>query len=176
MTVHNFGRSLTLSHQYEEWDGWRRIYCRAFPGYSHMESTRDDRQMQKAGIDRIIHLEHGKELTVDEKVRPTSTHTDIMLEVWSARETRAPGWVCKPLKCDYIAYAIVAHSTCYLLPVPQLQAAWRDHGQQWTVQYGLKIAPNEGYTTQSVPVPTSVVFQAMGQQLRVAFDNSDFPH
>jgi hypothetical protein len=58
---------------------------------------------------------------------------DILLEQWSDEARRVPGWVQKPLACDFIAYAFAPSRRCYLLPVALLQRAWRLNGREWIV-------------------------------------------
>ena len=63
----------------------------------------------------------------DEKVR-AEDWPDILLEQWSDEDRRAPGWVQKPLACDYIAYSFAPSGVCYLLPVmpPNVLGAFVD--------------------------------------------------
>lgn len=67
-----------------------------------------------------------------------------------ARGRRAPGWVQKPLACDFVAYAFAPNRRCYLLPVVPLQRAWRDNGESWTQVYGYRRARNPSWISASV--------------------------
>lgn len=147
-----------------------------------MHNHREDGQHQRQGIDRSITLSNAKQILIDEKVRWKNKKTgrvydDIALEVWSDTARKVPGWVCKPLLADYIAYAIAPLGKCYLLPVLQMQQAWTQHGEQWAQQYPNIEAHNEdGYRrwiTTSVCVPPVVLFPAIGQCLRVDFEPCD---
>ncbi len=168
--VHDFRSSLAKSHAAEELPIWREIYRKAFPDMIAMVSYREDGEHQRAGIDRGIYLSNAKEILIDEKVRFNCAHNDIALEYISDDVSGTPGWVCKPLRCDYIAYAVVDTGKCYLLPVVQLQQAWRERGDYWRMQYRERSAQNFGYKTWFVAVPANEVFTAMGQFLRVQFD------
>lgn len=106
------------------------IYRRAFPKLASAVAVRDDGWAQRGGIDRVLTLECGRTFAVDEKVR-TSEWPDILLERWSDKERRIPGWVQKPLACDFIAYAFAPSGVVYLLPVQLLQRAWRLNGKEW---------------------------------------------
>lgn len=108
----------------------------------------------------MLTLACGRTYTVDEKVR-AHDWPDILLEQWSDEERRHPGWVQKPLACDFIAYAFAPSRRCYLLPVALLQRAWRMQGRAWLVRYGQRRALNPGYVTASVPVPVGVLMHAM---------------
>ena len=81
----------------------------------------------------------------------------------------SPGWACKPLRADYIAYAIAPLGMCYLLPVIQLQQAWRRKGELWKASCFIVRAPNRGYTTLSAAVPVHELFSEIGRALRVPF-------
>ena len=167
MTVHAFDRSLALSHEQEAASWWEPVYRQAFPGFACMVSVREDGWAQRGGIDRVITLKSGRTVTVDEKVRAKS-YGDILLERWSSRERKTPGWAQKDLACDHIAYAFVPDRRCYLLPALTLRAAWIRNGRDWisaaeTESDGFRtmLAKNEGYTTESVAVPIPALLSAM---------------
>lgn len=173
--AHSFAESLQASHQASDLPIWREIYEQAFPGFLAMHDHRQDGDHQRQGIDRSVILENSKQVLIDEKVRGRNKKTgkvydDIALEYWSDFERKQKGWVCKPLLCDYIAYAIAPLGKGYLLPVLQLQLAWGTHGQSWIAQYPEIRAINRGWTTVSVGVPVSVLFPKIGEALRCAFD------
>lgn len=166
--VNCFKEDLEYSHAADELPIWEEVYANAFPGYKACISNRADGQLQRAGIDRTVVLDCGKAVYIDEKVRRVD-YNDILLEYISNDRTKSPGWVEKPLMCDYIAYAILPSGKCYLLPVPQLQLAWKRNKVKWIEQFNTKAASNEGYRTISCPVPISVLFSEIGQTLRVSF-------
>ncbi len=149
---------MSEAHADAEW--WLDLYRRAFPSMTSSVSVRQDGWAQRGGIDRVITLASGRVYTVDEKVR-AHDWPDILLEQWSDEDRRAPGWVQKPLACDFIAYAFAPSRKCYLLPVVPLQRAWRLSGRQWLVEYGQRRAQNVGYTSINVPVPIETLLAAM---------------
>jgi len=165
--VHRFAESLALSNQYADAEWWIPIYRQAFPKLMTAVSIREDGWAQRGGIDRVLTLQCGRTYTVDEKVR-TENWPDILLEQWSDEERRIPGWIQKPLACDFIAYAYAPTETCYLLPVVPLQRAWRQRGREWIVAYGTRRARNPGYVSVGVPVPRDVLMQAIVDAMRVA--------
>lgn len=158
--IHDFRTSLALSNQYADAPWWNVVYRQAFPNMVGHQSVREDGWAQRGGIDRVIVLASGKVLTVDEKVR-SEVWPDILLEYWSDRERRVPGWVAKDLACDYLAYAFVPNATCYLLPFQELRRVWRRHHRAWVTQHQKIEAHNNGYTTVSVAVPTAELLNAM---------------
>lgn len=164
--VHRFEESHSLAAQYGN-DWWIPIYRRAFPTLMSAVAVEHDGWAQRGGIDRLLTLACGRTYTVDEKIR-TEDWPDVLLERWSNEGLRRPGWVQKPLAADFIAYAHAPAATCVLLPVPALQRAWRQHGRQWIGLYGQRRAQNEGYTTVSVPVPRSVLMQAIVEAMFVS--------
>jgi hypothetical protein len=144
----------------------------AFPGCV-MVNHRQDGEHQRAGIDRSLTLPNAKQILIDEKWRSVRADGrifgDVLLEYVSNDKRNTPGWVVKPLRADYIAYAIEALSVCYLLPVPQLQQAWRERATEWISTYRTISAGNDGYRTLSCPVPVRVLYPAIGSALRVSF-------
>jgi len=164
--INDFKKDLEFSHKAEDLKMWQEIYSTAFPGCS-TKNNRADGELQRHGIDRTVVLSSGKAIYVDEKVR-RKDYGDILLEYISNDKYNTPGWVCKPLFCDYIAYAILPRKECYLLPVPQLQKAWEDNKQNW-LKFKKIVAENKNYNTISVGVPIPKLFTAIGKTLRISF-------
>jgi len=162
--THDFATSLALSQAFAEAPWWLDFYRRAFPSLASAVSVRDDGWAQRGGIDRILTLACGRVYSIDEKVR-TSEWPDILLEQWSDEERRVPGWVQKPLACDFIAYAFAPSKRCYLLPVPLLQRAWRMNGRAWIERHGQRRAQNRGYVSTSVPVPIAELKAAIAEAM-----------
>lgn len=168
---HNFVESLAASHAAEDLPLWEEAYRAAFPGFQAAISHREDGPHQRAGIDRSVVLHNSKRITIDEKIRGTNKITgkvydDISLEYWSVfysegNTRNQKGWVCKPLLCDYIAYAIAPLGVCYLLPTLQLRTAWIANGRDWVKSHHKVVAKNSGYQTISVAVPAPKVMQAI---------------
>ena len=172
--VNDFQECLTMSHEADALPFWEDVYREAFPSMVSMINHRQDGWHQRAGIDRSIILESSKQILIDEKVRGRNKVTgrvydDVSLEHISNDKTGALGWVCKPLACDYIAYAIAPLGVCYLFPVNQLQLAWEKNKDTWFKMYRSCRALNKGYGTWFLPVPVNVLYRAIGQQLRIKF-------
>ena len=164
--VHRFKERHDLAAQYGP-DWWIPIYRRAFPTLMSAVAVEHDGWAQRGGIDRLLTLSCGRTYTVDEKIR-TQDWPDVLLERWSDEARQSPGWVQKPLACDFIAYAHAPAATCVLLPVPALQRAWRQHGRSWIGLYGQRRAEHPGYTSVSVPVPRGVLMQAIVEAMFVS--------
>jgi hypothetical protein len=180
MTVHRFRDDLAWSHQQSDQPWWENVYRQAFPTFAGMVCVRKDGWAQRGGIDRVITLSDGTTLKVDEKVR-REDYDDILLERWSdlgdERRPRTPGWVQKPLTCDFIAYAFVPSSRCYLLPFQTLRRAWRQHGHDWIrwaerSEHGFRVvhATNPGYVTQSIAVPVAALMEGMTDAMLIRWN------
>ena len=166
--VHDFESSLSASHSAEDLPIWREIYRIAFPTMQEMINHRQDGDHQRNGIDRSIILRNSKQILIDEKVR-FKPYDDILLEVWSDKQRRIKGWVCKDLLCDYISYCIVPLNVCYILPVPQLRVAWQKNAKRWWANYFKPEAINKGWVTQSVVVPASELMEEITNAMTVRF-------
>jgi hypothetical protein len=94
MTLHDFQTSRRISERYADSPFWLDVYRAAFPSLQSAVSVRDDGWAQRGGIDRVLTLACGRTVTVDEKVRD-SDYGDILLEFWSNKERKIPGWVAK---------------------------------------------------------------------------------
>lgn len=172
MTVHSFQRSLAASNEQAENPIWLQVYQKAFPSLAAATCVRQDGWAQRGGVDRVLVLSSGKTLNVDEKVRYKDYGGDILLEVWSNRERRIPGWVAKDLACDYIAYAILPTKVCYLLPFQALRAAWTQNRYEWWHQYRVRPADNSTYRTENVAVPREVLFGALRDAMTVQWEEA----
>lgn len=167
--VHDFHESLARSAAQVDAPWWLEVYRTAFPDLASAVSVREDGWAQRGGIDRVLTLESGKTLTVDEKVR-TKEYDDILLEYWSDERRRVRGWVAKDLACDFIAYAFEQSGRCYLLPFQGLRRAWRDNCMTWVNTFRRIEAKNKGYTTVSVAVPTIELLNAVRDSMIVTWD------
>jgi hypothetical protein len=172
--MNDFQACLKASHDAEDLPFWEEVYNKAFPTAVAIINHRQDGWHQRAGIDRSIILDDSRQIFVDEKVRGRNKVTgrvydDIALEYISVDTTNAPGWVCKKIRSDYIAYAIAPLGVCYLLPVQQLQTAWARKGEQWKAAYKTRAAINNGYKTWFCPVPPRELFKEMLRDYRISF-------
>lgn len=160
MKLHDFNERLAMSQSYSDAPWWLDVYRKAFPRLLSANQIVDDGWAQRAGIDRILTLSCGRQIKIDEKVREKDW-PDFLLERWSDTAKGKPGWIQKPLDCDYIAYAFIPSQTCYLLPTDLLQRAWRTHGRDWIAKYPKVEARNRGYVTTSVCVPRDELLHAI---------------
>lgn len=143
--VNDFNEDLAYSFSGDINNFYRRI----FPVKKIEEVT--DRQVQYRGIDKILYLEGGKELKIEEKRRRTD-YGDILLEVYSNRETKRLGWLYTS-QSDYISYRVEgAPDKVFLLPMALLQA-WVKKNSVYFSNCRLILAKNKGYTTESRAVP-----------------------
>lgn len=168
---HDFHTCLERSFSYADASWWEEVYKSAFPDFAGMVSVRADGWAQRGGIDRVITMHSGKTITVDEKVREIK-YPDIILEIWSDKERKVKGWIQKDLACDYIAYAFAPTRECYLLPFLMLRKTWRDNGRAWISEYRRVLAQNNGYVTESLAVPTSVLLTEVSNSMRVVWGQS----
>lgn len=166
--MNEFRKDLRFSHESEDNPIWKTIYSIAFPGFLSMASQRKNGEMQHLGVDRTVVIESGKAVYIDEKVR-REDYGDILLEYMSSDRSGSLGWCEKTLFCDYIAYAVLPSEKCYILPVPQMQYAWRKNKQKWLNKYGTKKAENPGYNTLNCPIPIKELFENIGKMFRVDY-------
>lgn len=149
--TNNFHEDLRYSLDSSLEDFWEAIYHKAFHNLEHIEVC-DNLELQKQGVDKVIYLSNGNVLYIDEKCR-RKVYRDIALETVSNTYTGAAGWINKDLQMDYLAYAFMPIKRAYLFSWPMLRKAWIENREEWQEKYRPIIAPNNGYTTISVPVP-----------------------
>jgi len=170
MKIHDFKECLERSHSYSNELWWEKVYKKAFPTFKTMNTVDVDGWAQRGGIDRIILLESGKTIYIDEKVREKA-YDDFFLEYWSSLERKIKGWIAKDLATDYIAYAFAPIKKCYLLPFQLLRAAWKQNRVKWCDKYFVSKAKNKGYTTEGVCVPIDVVLSSITDSMIIDWDD-----
>ena len=167
--LHSFARSLARAQAYADLPLWEQVYRQAFPTFATMYALRRDGWAQRGGLDRLVILESGKTLWIEEKLRERD-YADILLEYYSDRDRKVPGWIAQDLACDYLAYAFLPSGRCYLLPFQPLRHCWQQYRRQWVQRYGPPIeAQNEGDVSVGVAVPIAVVLAALSQMLVVSW-------
>lgn len=130
-------------------------------------TTEEDRK----GTDYWVSLTSGHELSVDVKHNtrdPIDTFGEdtLIIEWWSAREYRKPGWTVDPAKrTDYILYWFAPTKRYALVPFPLLFAAATAHRDDWCTEYGTRttttVRSGVTWTTEFSPVPRVAVWRAI---------------
>jgi hypothetical protein len=173
----DFNEDLEWSHAQAKLPLWEETYKKAFPDFNQMTYVADDGWAQRGGIDRIVTTTGGRVWQIDEKSRrdywPVSlphrkyfkphvtVFPDIALEFMDNDKRKTPGWIEKPMACDYLAYNILPLRQVYLLPMAQAQAVWRRYKLEWLEQFHWKESQNRGYKTLFCPVPVPVLMRAV---------------
>ncbi len=156
LLTHDFHERLAFSQAASDEPFWEAVYRKAFVGFKRMEQIDGDRD----GTDRIVHLDNGDGIRVDEKKRE-KVYQDIILEHISNTVSETPGWIEKDLTIDYLAYAFMPIKRVYLFPWLMLRRAWDHYGEEWKATYRMIRAKNKGYWTFSVAVPIDVLTKAV---------------
>lgn len=169
INTNDFHKDLEYSLECRDDEILNEFYIRAFPLAERIEFC-EDMDSQTSGVDKIIHFPGGRMVTVDEKKR-RKDYGDILLELLKNKEKKRPGWLFYS-ECDYIVYAVMDAKKVYLLPVLLLQMAWKNNRKTWEGKYEKKDALNIGYTTQNIPIPTSVLLNAIRSEMDNCIDTA----
>jgi len=175
--MNDFDEDLAWSHAQAKLPLWEETYRKAFPDFDSMTYVAKDGWAQRGGIDRRVHTTNGRTYDIDEKSRRdywpaalphrkyfkphVTVFPDIALEYVSNDKTKAPGWIEKPLACDFLAYNILPLRQVYLLPMAQTQAVWQRYKWNWLEEFHWRPAKNRGYNTLFCPVPVPVLMRAV---------------
>ena len=137
---------------------WWEFYKKTFPSLLRFKRVSSKEENIK-GYDRILCVgKHNKIILIEEKEDKYKTG-NFFLEYISNDSTRSPGWICKPLKAEYIAYYFINYNKHYLFDTRLLQYVWIVNNEDWKYKYGIKIVPNIDYNTLGVAVPINKVLQ-----------------
>jgi hypothetical protein len=133
-------------------------------------SYEEDPELQLKGVDKIVRLESGKEIYIDEKLRH-KWYKDICIEEYSDYDAKKGGWLADGKLTDWVAYGVVEAGVVFFMPYPILKATVRTHYRKYLDTYGRKFAENKTYRTSFIPVPVKVLGEDMRRQMtnKVAF-------
>lgn len=162
MNYNDFQTDLEYSLLARENELFDLFYWRVFPGLARIELV-EDRKLQRQGIDKLLHMDNGQRITIDEKKRRTD-YGDILLELWSVFEEGKKGWLFTSY-CHYLVYAIMPTQKVYLLPMALLRLAWEHNKVEWEQHYRRIEAHNVNYKTISIPIPPSILLLAISKEM-----------
>lgn len=169
--INYFNRDLEYSLEQREEELFDNFYFRVFP---ELDNKRDniifvtDIKLQKKGIDKILILNTGQKISIDEKKR-RENYNDILLEIWSNYENKVKGWLFTSC-CHYIVYAIMPTNKVYLLPMILLRKAWRSHEFLWIKSFPKIIAKNPNYNTISIGITPNILLSAIKFEMEDNFN------
>jgi hypothetical protein len=104
---------------------------------------------------------YGQRYKIEHKLRPTKDWGDELFEDVSNDQTGRQGWTWNCSSVDYVLYTYPTTGRWSIWPGPALELAWRKNRGLWVADYGIRSAPNPGFSTLNVPVPTAVLTSAL---------------
>lgn len=145
------------------------------PGVSFIDraGAHDDRR----GTDYWVHLDSGKRISLDVKIRATDfaakdpPQDDLALEVWSVVGKKV-GWTRDPDKqTDYVLWHWKDSGRICMLAFPLLCAVFNRNMDRWIVEYDEMIqtqttvsVDDSSYQSSCIFIPRHIVIQAMIDQ------------
>lgn len=165
--INDFSKDLAYSLENNTDEEINAFYFRHFKNLEKIEIVSNE-EMQKKGIDKILIFKSGKNVLIDEKKR-RKDYGDILLEEYSNYELKTSSWLTEGKETDYIAYIIMPTKRVYLLPFLLLLKAWKRNYDRWLIKYGRLLAPNHGYNTSNIPVPTKILIRAINKEMCLTF-------
>jgi hypothetical protein len=145
-----FGQSLKVAQKYEPM--WLEYYSKKFPNYQKLIKTKEEKSLlQDAGVDRIIITEEGQQITFDEKTLQ-NVYNEFAFEYISNSLTNSPGWINKPLICDYINYAFGPTQEIYAFNRVVIQSVWKKYGSLWLTSAKKNISGGPYIIKKETPV------------------------
>lgn len=165
--INEFKKDFRYSNKHDKF--WWKIYSKMFD-MNYM--FRSPKELDMKGVDRVIVLSSGDLITIDEKIRRGS-YDDFLLEYISDKEENTPGWIEKPLECDFIAYAFEEEETAYFFYWLELSKLWKKVGNAWIGngkrgEFGFDIVEAKNYkdgkyiyTTISLAIPCQMLLRAL---------------
>lgn len=157
----NFHADLKFSDSVSE--SMDQYYLSALPGAERVETV-TDLELQRKGIDKLVHLWDGKVVKIEEKIR-RKAWPDVLLELRS--RGKKLGWLFT-CQADYITYVYLESRELYFIPVVLLQMAWVQNKDDWIRRYDYVEAGNVtlgGYVSKSIPVPRERLLEDLSRAM-----------
>ena len=159
---YSFPQRLSWAIEYSKDPIWEKIYRSYFPTvltitnhYLHSGPH------QQQGIDRALELSNGSRITIEEKIRKSGPErADFLIEFENIGKNgnKTPGWVEKPLTCDYLMFHYKDSQESYLFPWPLMQQAWWQNKAAWLKKYEVLSIRREHNT---LAIPREAFYQAI---------------
>lgn len=141
--------------------------------------VKSDKETDLKGIDYVATLRRGGEIYIDGKSREKGAsrfwrheEPELALEIWSAKpspgNTGKIGWTLDESSAtDYILYTFDKSDTdkFFLIPFQLLRVAFCRHYNDWRRTYMTKTQKSNGWTSEAVFVPSSVVLDAVAAEM-----------
>lgn len=182
--TYDFDECLKMSMRSLQLETDKRTLQHYFP--DAVEVVKASADLDRTGIDYIVHLASGVEIYVDVKTRNSGCSAywkddepELALEIWSQRYPRLEkrdernkwGWTCDlHKKCHYVMFKFDPSDSeaVYIVPFQQLRIAFRHRLPQWMDRYphpwqGQRTA---GYLSQCVFVPADIVLDAIRHEFK----------
>lgn len=166
--VHQLSAEMNRSMRPELLAWWDRIYHETFPNITTIERMPTGSDIQKSGIDVVLHRANGTQIAIDEKTRDRDWG-DFLIEYESTAEL--PGWAEKDAPIDYLFYGVYPQGDYWVLPWPIIKSIWIDNKALWLKRYPTKQAQNKSpksgmeWVSKSVAVPWDVILGAVGRKM-----------
>lgn len=161
--VNDFRTDLAFSNEDQQLISF---YHQQFPTLVKVHPV-EDLELQKQGVDKILELESGKEIWIEEKSRRTN-YDDIFIEMWSTYpdpgKIGSVGWIGRHKKSDYLVYQF-PNGEIFLFPFLLLQKAYLRNADEWLKTYGERFVRNPGYRSSGIPVPKPVLLEAIKNEM-----------
>lgn len=139
---------------------YNEVYKGYFSDFSCSINLNNNIEYQTKSVDRIIQLNSGKEIFIEEKLR-WKKFDDFLIEEFSSFESATPGWINKDIHADYILYVIKPLKKSYLIPTQLLKKAWEVNKDKWKSQYHRIEAKNKTYTSINWAIPINVLMLSL---------------
>ena len=151
-----------------------------------IDVRKSDLEDDRDGIDYIATLRRGAEVFIDHKARDRGCskfwkrgEPELALEKWSVMPSQScihgrTGWTLDEAKrTHYTLHTFFPEDSpkAYLLPFQLLRVTFRRHIDQWWARFHHAPQPNNGYTSECLFVPASVVLDGIRQSMTCAETN-----
>lgn len=171
MKSNDFASQLATANTPEKHAFWENAYRQVFPNVLRVEFYDADMDAQNNGVDAAVFRQGAPPIRIENKERQ-KWYGDILLEYVHEYEDGhiRPGWIERPLRCDYLAYAILTTGHVWFLPWLPLRLAWERHKLRWLNsggRYNPTPAQNSGYVTKNVAVPPDELWGCINGVLQI---------
>lgn len=166
--MNNFKADLEYSTDIRKNEDFNKFYYATFQvKLIELVEYQKSKEEQFKGIDKKLHLQNGKVITVEEKCR-RKDYGDILLELISNDRTNRKGWIYT-CQSEYLTYFVEPSRKVYLFPVEILKLAWEHNKEDWEKKYRKVSADNKTYKSVCICIPAEVLKEAITKELQKGY-------
>lgn len=137
-----------------------------------------DKERQKAGIDKILHLKDGSKLNIDEKIESIKATQNIVFEDRTNIASNTAGWLKDGQLTDLVVFYQVNMRKIYVIPFQLMLQQYKEYRDIWLERNLDRVITNKTtngyYRGRIFIVPKPEVFEYLTKYSDIELEDFEF--